>query len=119
MSSRVDHARATPTLQALGRTPGRARLLAVLSAMGLLLALSASPALAQAGGPTKTHNVQPMFVAGNPSCTTIVSGADHSFKIDSPATGPFTDPVTGVTFLLKIPSDFETPNEGPSFYFVV
>jgi hypothetical protein len=96
---------------------------ALLVAMFTMVALTAGSQVATAnqhlaGGPTKTHNVQPIFVAGNPACVDV-NGGTHSFKIDTVGAGSHTDPVTGTTFILTVNSVFATPNEGPSFDFAV
>jgi uncharacterized repeat protein (TIGR01451 family) len=98
------------------------RVAAALYALALLSALAAAPATAashNAGGPTTTHLVQPTVVEGNPSCASIGSNSEFSFKIDAPADGEFTDPATGVVFILTIPSVDATENEGPSFDFEI
>ena len=102
------------------RTDRLRRGLAGVSVIALLAGLMAVPALAQApGGPTTTHHVQPVVVPGNPNCGTIDSASEHSFKIEPVAQGSFTDPATGVTFHLTVPSVDATANEGPTFDFSI
>jgi uncharacterized repeat protein (TIGR01451 family) len=113
------------------RTPARGggspvtrwrRTLAGLYALALLSALVAAPASADGhldpGGPTTTVGVQATVVAGNPNCASIGSSSEYSFKIDPPSDGMFTDPMTGVTFILTIPS-VDATADGPSFDFEI
>jgi uncharacterized repeat protein (TIGR01451 family) len=92
---------------------------ATFALLGALVVVPASADSSSPGGPTTTHGVQPEVVAGNPDCDDVGSASVHSFKIDAVADGSFTDPATGITFTLTIPSVDATPNEGESFDFEI
>jgi uncharacterized repeat protein (TIGR01451 family) len=56
------------------------------------MAITASAHNPPAGEPTTTHNIQPVFVAGNPTECAGITGFQESFRINQPADGTFTDP---------------------------
>lgn len=101
-----------------GRTNG-GRLVTILATFGLLSALVVPTAVLanHPGGPTTTEMVAPTFEAGNPSCASIGSEAEVSFKINAPETGTFTDPTTGIVFTITSPSTLPGEGSGPSFDF--
>ncbi|WP_375056543.1 hypothetical protein [Zobellella sp. DQSA1] len=72
---------------------------AVVSAV--ILVLATPPAYANhPGGPTTTLNVQPVFVSGNPTCSSL--GSEFiEYKIDGVSSGIFTAP-DGTKFTLTV-----------------
>jgi hypothetical protein len=83
---------------------------AAAAAGALVLMLATPPAYANhPGGPTTTLNVQPVFVAGNPTCSSLGSEFTE-YKINEVGNGTFTAP-DGTKFTLNV---YSSPS-GPAF----